>query len=296
MANMCDLQFTEAVERLALLEKLFRTNPNIKKYFEEGRLYYSYITGGGYIGSIDTINYDQRYAGIIKAFESETSFLVYHVIEHGDTLALLFVSNDEDSWLNERPTIAGVMAQVINVNTRDSELGYIKVDQLQGALYRIDNKVYSSLPGMNEQVAEIYDTDSEIIERLEILKSAGLMTDLDISEIYAKGREICFSMPQVILGTLIGLVNRISTNNACTMLYEQLSELLSLKIYFLIGSTSHKLAFLFVSDDSTVWEEEKSELKRKKPSAIVVDTKEMSAEIQQIRYEMVNGGPLYICD
>ena len=45
---------TEALERLSQLEKLYGLNPKVRKYFAEGKLYYSYITGG-VIGSIDTI-------------------------------------------------------------------------------------------------------------------------------------------------------------------------------------------------------------------------------------------------
>ena len=51
---------TEALERLSQLEKLYGLNPKVRKYFAEGKLYYSYITGG-VIGSIDTITYDPRF-------------------------------------------------------------------------------------------------------------------------------------------------------------------------------------------------------------------------------------------
>lgn len=59
-------QMKEALERLTMLEDLFELNPNIKNYFKEGKLYYSYLTGGGYIGSVDTISYDKRYAAIVR--------------------------------------------------------------------------------------------------------------------------------------------------------------------------------------------------------------------------------------
>ena len=45
---------TEALERLSQLEKLYGLNPKVRKYFAEGKLDYSYITGG-VIGSIATI-------------------------------------------------------------------------------------------------------------------------------------------------------------------------------------------------------------------------------------------------
>lgn len=84
----------EALERLHQLETLYGLNPKVARYFAEGRLYYSYLTGGGYLGSIDTITYDERYEKIARSFEEQTSALVYHAIEYQNTLSLLFVSPD----------------------------------------------------------------------------------------------------------------------------------------------------------------------------------------------------------
>lgn len=54
------------------------------------------------IGSIDTIEYDTRYAQVVKEFEERTRSLVYHAIETRDTLALLYVSNNPADWPMER--------------------------------------------------------------------------------------------------------------------------------------------------------------------------------------------------
>jgi hypothetical protein len=75
----------EAVKRLEELTKTFNLRPNILKYFKEDKLYYSYITCKGLLGTIDTINYDKRYAEVVDRFEEEYDCLVYHVI-----LALAF--------------------------------------------------------------------------------------------------------------------------------------------------------------------------------------------------------------
>ena len=80
----------EAVKRLEKLTKTFNLRPNnILKYFKEDKLYYSYITCKGLLGTIDTINYDKRYAEVVDRFEEEYDCLVYHVIETGNTIALL---------------------------------------------------------------------------------------------------------------------------------------------------------------------------------------------------------------
>lgn len=55
----------EAVKRLEELTKTFNLRPNnILKYFKEDKLYYSYITCKGLLGTIDTINYDK---GMLKS-------------------------------------------------------------------------------------------------------------------------------------------------------------------------------------------------------------------------------------
>ncbi len=89
----------EAVKRLEELTKTFNLRPNnILKYFKEDKLYYSYITCKGLLGTIDTINYDKRYAEVVGRFEEEYDCLVYHVIETGNTIALLFVSDNKEEW------------------------------------------------------------------------------------------------------------------------------------------------------------------------------------------------------
>ena len=292
-AAIMEKQKKEAIERLVTLEKLFGLNPNVREYFCEEKLYYSYITGGGILGSIDTINYDQRYADIVKDFEEKTSYLVYHVIETKNTIALLFVSNDYDNWLGERPTQAGVIACVVDVDSQENTIGYITLDCIQGALYRRNLKVYSSMP-TDVKKRYLSDKESEIIERLEILKNAGIITDLDIAKIYQRDSEICCSLCKVIMGEAVGVINRISAEPTCKKLLERLEERISKKFYFLMGSLGHELAFLYISNKPAEWEMEKLMLEHKKPRAVIVNVKDMSIRINQIQYQIVNGGPLMI--
>ena len=288
-----DKLIKEALERLTTLESIFEINPKIKQYYSEGKLYYSYITGG-VLGSIDTINYDKRYAKVVKEFEEQTSYLVYHVIERKNTIALLFVSDDYNHWMEERPTASGIMAQVVNMDTYESELGFIRVDQNQGALYRSNDVLYSSLPGRSDNINTLSAIDSEVVERLEILKNAGLMSDLDITKIYIREGEICCSLLRSVLGTPVCVVNRISSSPYNMRLLEMLQEQVSLKLYFLMDSTENKLAFLSVSEDESDWEYEKLTLEKGKPFAVVVDLDEMTAEVKQIDYKMVNGGLIFV--
>ncbi|HFI0446500.1 TPA: hypothetical protein ACGOW0_000895 [Streptococcus suis] len=142
----------EALNRLRQIEERFpgRVNPNIRKYFNEGKLYYSYITGGGFIGSIDTISYDPNYEKTVKEFEEKRNKLVYHVIETGNSLALLYVSlstsdlNGEEldwEWEEERLSNDNSLLVYVHnfVEPSFSETGYITIDTFadSGALIRI---------------------------------------------------------------------------------------------------------------------------------------------------------------
>lgn len=133
------LQCEEANRRIDELTQAFHLNPNIKKYFNEGKVYYSYITGG-VIGSIDTIEYDKRYAEAVKAFEERTGGLVYHAIEQGCTLSLLYVGIDPEEWPYERLKENYITAFVYNFDIPDySEYGDIFVGRYgySGALIRV---------------------------------------------------------------------------------------------------------------------------------------------------------------
>lgn len=132
------------MKRLEILTKKFNLNPNIIKYFKEDRCYYSYLTGGGLIGSIDTIQYDSRYVKVVKDFEKRTNSLVYHVIETGDMISLLFVGDYKEDWCMEKlENDEYISSYVHNFNMEAlysegyAEYGDIWLEGFQGALIRI---------------------------------------------------------------------------------------------------------------------------------------------------------------
>ena len=125
----------DALHNLETLIKKRGLNPNVKKYFEEGMIYYSYLTAGGFIGSIDTIDYDARYPEIVKDFERKNDALVYHVIESGNLLSLLYVDRHYRHRLQGRR----IFACVYNLDYPGfHESGSITLDSLNGALIRTD--------------------------------------------------------------------------------------------------------------------------------------------------------------
>ncbi|HEL2007892.1 TPA: hypothetical protein TZS81_001917 [Streptococcus suis] len=152
MKNSSNFAKQEALYRLQQMEERFsgRMNPNIRKYFDEGKLYYSYITGNGFIGSIDTISYDPNYEKVVKEFEEKRNKLVYHVIETGATIALLYVSlpssdlsGEELEWEWEEERLAednSLLVYVYNFEEPSfSEFGSIGINTFResGALAKI---------------------------------------------------------------------------------------------------------------------------------------------------------------
>lgn len=128
----------EASSRLTQLSATLGLNPNVVNYWAEGCLYYSYLTAGGFMGSIDKIEYDPSYVDVVKQFESEYDLLVYHVIESGSALILLSVSNDADEWEFERPEGNRIMAYVYRLDDpSQSEFGDVVLSSLHGALVRV---------------------------------------------------------------------------------------------------------------------------------------------------------------
>lgn len=128
----------EATSRLEQLVNNIGLNPNVAKYWEDdGQLYYSYLTGGGFVGSVDKIDYDPKNIAVVKQFEAEYGSMVYHAIENKGTLILLSVSNDPDEWEYERLEDNVIMAYVHNFEYPDqSEFGDVALNAWQGALVR----------------------------------------------------------------------------------------------------------------------------------------------------------------
>ena len=137
----------EAINRIKTLIEKCNLNPNVLKYFKEDKVYYSYLTAGGFLGSIDTISYEKTYEQAVKKFETNhPNYLVYHAIEtitaHGKLLSLLYVSDMKEDWESERlESNNSIMSYALNLDNPDlSEFGYIAIDGFMesGALVRTD--------------------------------------------------------------------------------------------------------------------------------------------------------------
>lgn len=138
--DIADPAKREALKRIRILQKEIGLNPKVQKYYRADRLYYSYFTAGGLIGSIDTISYDPAYEKIVRETERLYGIRVYHVIESyvpWKSLILLYVEHDPADWEYGRPDHGWVSAYVHNFELGEGEFGDIRVSSYDGALYRI---------------------------------------------------------------------------------------------------------------------------------------------------------------
>ncbi len=130
----------EGLKRIRILQKETGLNPKVQKYYRADRLYYSYLTANGLIGSIDTISYDPAYEKIVRETERLYGIRVYHVIESyvpWKSLILLYVEHDPADWEYGRPSDGWVSAYVHNFELGEGEFGEVRVSSYDGALYRI---------------------------------------------------------------------------------------------------------------------------------------------------------------
>ena len=117
----------EALKRMKTIADHFNLGDKLVNYLTEDKLYYSYAY------SMDTINYDERYARAAKAFERERGVYVYHAIkakaQNGYTLlSLLFVSDHKEDWQTELLDGNSIFTYTICLEEPDySEMGWIEM-------------------------------------------------------------------------------------------------------------------------------------------------------------------------
>ena len=291
----------EALLRLSMLEDLYGLNPKVKKYFQNNRLYYSYITMGGTMGCIDTINYDKRYPIVVEQFETNNNSLVYHVIEQGNQLVLLYVSDNSFIWTRERPFSNGIFACIYDFDDDSYETGYIKIDMHNGALYRKNTAIYD-YSEIQRTVEEWYEYDSEIMFRLRLLISQGILTDIDICETYKERKEICRSELRNVSGIPVGVIDYISSNKRDELIVNKVfcrvlksDEIIPFFVIKWASSYDYEMmSVLYVSKDRNKWIEERQLLEKRKSKAVIIDLSNANLFKAEIEYDFSYGGPYMV--
>ena len=137
----------------------------------------------------------------------------------------------------------------------------------------------------------------ECINRLNTLKEQGLLTDIDVVELFRKG-ELCVSEGVMLFGEKTGLILPVSSRPSYKkVLEDELSYLFesSCTPYFVISqqtSFGRLLSVFYVSHDEDEWDDERHMLEERRPLAIVYNFEEDYDEVGQIEYEMFSGGPI----
>ena len=107
LENLKELQKKESIERLKLLQKLYKVHPNVLKEFKQDEtIYYSERINNFYNGILYWISNKQEYVDAVKEIENKYNIYVYHCLlshtEFGDWLSMLFVSSTPDKWAEEK--------------------------------------------------------------------------------------------------------------------------------------------------------------------------------------------------
>lgn len=129
----------EAELRMDLLKKQCGLTPLVKKRYREGKLYYSYLTARGLLGSVDSVTYDPLYEKTVYEAVSMYGIHVYHCVESKapwHMLTLLYVGSDPDQWNYERPEKGIMPAYVHNFELNEGEFGDVRLVSYDGALVR----------------------------------------------------------------------------------------------------------------------------------------------------------------
>ena len=105
-SNLRELQKTEAIHRLQLLEKLYKMHQNVLTEFtSDETIYYSEKINKSFCGILYWLNNKQEYVDAVKEIEQKYNIYVYHCIlshtEFGDLLDMLFVSSAQEEWEQE---------------------------------------------------------------------------------------------------------------------------------------------------------------------------------------------------
>lgn len=127
----------EALKRMTVITEHFNLGDKLVNYLKDDKLYYSYAY------SMDTINYDERYAKAVQDFENDRNVYVYHAIEaktqDGYTLlSLLFVSDHKEDWSTEVLDGNSIFTYTVCIEENDyNDVGWIVMDSPMGYLMRI---------------------------------------------------------------------------------------------------------------------------------------------------------------
>lgn len=144
--DLKQLQKTEAIERLKILQDKYELLETVTKEFEnEDTLYYSEYVNKQFPAILYWISNKENYENAIKQFEKQHNVLVYHVIltptcDNGIVLTLLYVSKTQEEWTRDKEELKEGLpcAYVMNIESEQgSEFGGVQIAGAMGGIVRL---------------------------------------------------------------------------------------------------------------------------------------------------------------
>lgn len=145
MNNLKQLQKQEAINRLEILHNKYELMKTVIREFEQDdTVYYSEYINKNVQGILYWISNEEDYEKAIKQFEKEHNALVYHTIlthtNYGTNLTLLYVSENQDEWKNDRvELLEGLPCAYVMIldDEQSSEFGCIQIAGANGGITRL---------------------------------------------------------------------------------------------------------------------------------------------------------------
>ena len=144
--DLKQLQKTEAIERLKILQDKFELMETVTKELEkEDILYYSEYVNKQFPAILYWISNKEDYEKAIKQFEKKHNALVYHVIltptyDNGIVLTLLYVSQTQKEWTRDKEELKEGLpcAYIMNIESEQgSEFGGVQIGGAMGGIVRL---------------------------------------------------------------------------------------------------------------------------------------------------------------
>ena len=143
--DLKELQMQEAVERLKILQQVYRVQQNVlKEYKQDKTIYYSERINKTYDGILYWLNNKPEFVEIVKEIEHKYNIYIYHLIlshtEFGEWLSMLYVSSEPEKWKYEKLELKSgtTYAFVYTFDELYSEFGPIEITGVNGGLTRVN--------------------------------------------------------------------------------------------------------------------------------------------------------------
>lgn len=137
--DLRQLQKTEAIERLKILQDKFELMETVTKEFEkEDTIYYSEYVNHNFQAILYWVTNEKKYVNLIKEVEEEKNILVYHAILtptiDGTKLTLLYVSQQRNEWQKERTELQQGYPLAYCINLADPQMAEFGGIQITGSM------------------------------------------------------------------------------------------------------------------------------------------------------------------